>query len=314
VRALLPALTRCSAALGKVNQDGNVLDLSGTRMTKSDSGTTRPNKGRNQMEKRGLKTQQDFWCPGSDNSPGRHQFTTTKIYGLANDPDNAFAICPQHNVLVPVKIVDKKLPSAEPPAATEAKKGFFEKQLCKRIGKILDEHAYDIEFSLKYKWYEPSRPLSRMFELYTNSKTHERIANVPFNREAGKAPALLERIKQAFGLPCTFMDTSTMTDRLIHDLYALCAHSASTRHLYEGRSGFSIRDYFSIGTLGSTVPVLIVYAKEEIDFVLPHRTSNWATVTIHNFLTTLETALKTDLKDKLAHWVTAEADLKERQG
>lgn len=133
---------------------------------------------------------------------------------------------------------------------------------------------------------------------------------------------LLERIKQDFGLSYAVVDTKNMDRQEIRNIYAFCAHKATTCRLYGRESGFSVRDSFtsyggdSGDKFGSKTPALIVYSEGEIDFVLPHYASirkplsKWhgATVTINAFLSALENALKTDLEETLAHLRKAEAD------
>jgi hypothetical protein len=216
------------------------------------------------------------------------------------------------SVVIPVKNAD-----GASLGAPDIKQRFFAEHLCNRIGDILSKRARQVEWFLKDKEagisYLPplARPF-RLFEFYANSK-RSGFADREYNREADKVPTLLGKLKRECNLPCTFVDVNTMTSEQLQTAYVICAHSASTSHVYYKRGGFSVADFLD-GKLGSSTPALFVYSEKvppemKVDFVLPHRAPDWTTVTIYAFLSVLETMFKTDLKSKLNRWIKAESKL-----
>jgi hypothetical protein len=280
-----------------------------------------------------------LWCPSED-STARHQFSATKVYVLADNPEKGFAICPEHSELIEVPITrrtaqqETNLPEeVDKEAEKKSDEDFFEKQLCGRVGHLLASHTYSIEFYLQYKsektWLKPPKQLSRLFSFYFDSTRSEK-------KEVNRISELLQKFKSSFGLPCDLIDAKNIGEQELRNICALCAHRASTGRLYGKESGFSIRDAFLdysgefTGHQFGKHPALLVYSKEGIDFVLPHyasceadlkfygphgkhrlraRTRRSARIKIYPFLVMFKTATESELKDTLVKMARAEADL-----
>jgi hypothetical protein len=259
-----------------------------------------------------------LWCSSQD-SAVRHQFHATKVYVLKDNPDKGFAICPQHGEIIEVSL-EQEAPNKEIKPLEEAVKkldkesdeDFFMKQLCNRMKYVFRSYTSSVEFYLQYKSkispLEQPKPLSRLFVLYFNSGSRK--------QDVEKIFASLEKFKTNFGLPYDMIDTKNMSEEELTTIYTLCAHRASSSRLYGKEGGFSVRDKLSPYRIGIGEPVLLVYSKYGIDFVLPHRAGDrqalaWrsATMEICPFLVVLETAAQNELKDSLTQLGRARADL-----